>query len=345
MDDLDRALAILIRNQIPLSWHPYEELAKLSGSDEAQVLIRLNRLQRAGLFFQIRALWNPSCFEYKTIQAAMKFPDSGLVDFAAKTLSEHPAIYYLERRPGEMALWFKMAVPVSEQLNSHIDILQRICGGQRTLVLPVRKNYKTREEEDLTLGGQSSGAVTERRRQRPRQLLSDEEARCIRILQKEIPIIDEPFKQFASQAGLKGERFLQVLLSLQKRNFLKKIAAVCKKKSQADESACFKVLWSIPDERVDGAAQAIVRFGKIIECQKKPVYPDWPYSLYADIQANDMDACQEVVQAIESVIGPWQKEIIAKGKVLKNTEIKYLNEDLQNWLRLNEAVYTTSATV
>ena len=333
MDDIDRQLLTLLQKDIPLVTRPFEAVGKKLGLDGADAILKIQRLKTEKVIRQISAIFDTKSLGYKSTLVAMKFPDDRL-DQGAAVINRHPGVSHNYRRSHDFNLWFTVAVPPSDSLEEHIQRLHEMSGAEKTLILPTLKLFKIGVKLDLT-GKESKQEnadeiYDERRRRKAAPDLTPLEIEVIRVLQEDFPLTDEPYQVLARQAGMTENQLFETVRSFITRGYLRRFAAILHHR-QAGFAANAMVVWQIPEEKQDEIGAKMALFREVSHCYKRPVYPEFQYSLYTMIHAPKVADCERVADRIEEKIGKWPRFSLLSTKEYKKIRLKYFTKELDEW--------------
>ena len=89
------------------------------------------------------------------------------------------------------------------------------------------------------------------------------------------------------------------------------------------------------EKRVEGdwkrVGEQMARFREVSHCYRRPVYPSWPYPLFAMVHAKTHSACLDVVRRIEEVVGQFPHKNLFSTKEYKKTRVRYFTPELDDW--------------
>ena len=141
-DTTEAALLNQIQSTIPVVEHPFAELARKVGTNEDQVIQRLQSLKSDGIIRQISAIFDTRSLGYESSLVAARV-DPSRVDEAAAIISRHPGVSHNYLRNHSFNLWYTIAVsPLSGLvLEKTVDILHRESGADSTRLLPTLRLY------------------------------------------------------------------------------------------------------------------------------------------------------------------------------------------------------------
>ncbi len=333
MDDIDRQLLTYLQKEIPAATSPFEKIGSKIGIDSAEVLLRINRLKEEKIIRQISAIFDTKSLGYKSTLVAMRFPEEKL-DEAASVINEHPGVSHNYKRSHDFNLWFTIAVPPTDSLEEHIQRLHELSGADKTLILPTLKLFKIGVKLDLT--GKESKEESldeiydERRRRKIAPDLTEKDVDAIRVLQEDLPLVDEPYQRIASELGTSESHLFEMIQSFTQRGYLRRVAAILHHR-RAGFAANAMVVWQIPEEKQDQAGSQMALFREVSHCYKRPVYPEFPYALYTMIHAPKISDCDAIADRIEEKVGKWPRYSLLSTKEYKKIRLKYFTKELDEW--------------
>ncbi|MDD5217023.1 MAG: hypothetical protein PHS88_02855 [Candidatus Omnitrophica bacterium] len=333
MDDIDRRLLSLLEQGIPIQLQPYDALAKKIGMDVADLLLRISTMKADGVIRQISGIFDTRRLGYQFALGAMSLP-AEIVEYGENIIFDHPGVGFVCRRPHEFNVWFSLYVPPMTLAEDHMHRLHRLSGSHRTLLLPAIRCFKS--------GATACAAdeVWENEREHEtddrvpsRVILPDltpTDIECIRVLQEDLPLVDEPFQKLAEGLKLGEVAFLQLLRGLVQRGYLRRMAAVVPfRRARAVSGAT--IAWQVPQERRQEVGKGIASNPEVCGCCQRATYPDFPYSIYAVVRSGERDECEALAREIGSKVGFWPHVILTNLSERKKGRLKYFDEGLDAW--------------
>lgn len=346
MDEKDRLLLAYLQNGLPLVPSPFDIWASKLGIDRADLLVRIQRLKREGIFGGIKAVWDPRAFHYQSAWVAFRIgAERQASDEAAlKALWEHPGVIYGCEREHEFNIWFFIATPEDHDLELHVRCLEKIVGAERALFLPVRKVLKGADPVTLLDAGMSLSvleASREKRKQVSFGVLTPEEIGMIRQLQRPFPLTDEPYQRIAMDLGISEAQALERMRSLVHKKCLKWIGSFLKPLPEF-QGISKLVVWQIPEEKLERIGPDIAAFREITYADRKPSYPEFPYSLYTVIRTAHEMELEIVTRRLEDRIGKWPHRAFVTLREFKKEPMNYFPKELDLWWRSSRHMAETA---
>lgn len=330
MDEKDRFLLTCLYQGIPLVHHPFHAIAVRVGLDDAEVLLRVQRLKQEGILSEIKGIWNPRVFQYQSAWVAMKF-DAEMLREQAEIVHRHPGVIYSCEREHELNFWFFIAVPAEHDLETHVRCLEKFSTPRKTFFLPVRKVFKGTDllhVMDPGLFGEMKEHFEKRETARSSSF-SELEIELIRKLQEAFPVTDEPFRKIAKEIQSSEAQVLELVKTLAGKNCLKRIGSFLQPTSATKAKTL--LAWHVSEEKLERIQDVIAGIPEILYSDRRPAYPGFPYSLYTMIQAAHQPEVEGIVRRIEGRIGKWPWDVLVTKQELKKTPFKYFPQELDQW--------------
>lgn len=157
-----------------------------------------------------------------------------------------------------------------------------------------------------------------------------EEQAVVRALQKDLPLVSEPYKVLAEELGMSEEHLMAHIESLMAKKALKRISIALR-----HNNVGYKVnkmgVWRVPEEKIDEIGQMLVANQAVTHCYKRDPHHDFPYNLYTMLHARSEEEFELILAGlkkdIESLAGEGVSfSMLTSLKELKKTGMKYFIE-------------------
>ncbi|HWH15430.1 MAG TPA: AsnC family transcriptional regulator [Miltoncostaeaceae bacterium] len=336
-DDADRELLNALQAGLALTRRPYAEVGARVAMSEDEVLRRIGVLRDAGIVRQISAIFDTRALGYSSSLVAAAYPDDRLFD-AAAVVGGHPGVSHNYRRTHAFNLWFTVAVEPDARLGLQetVDILAERTGALSMRLLPTLKLYKINVQLDMT-GTKAMDEREEQPKPPPRRgdgvLPTEDDRRFICILQRDLPAEPAPFDTWAAEAGLDPDELLARASVFQERAYMRRFAAVLNHR-RAGFGANGMAVWDVPEEQLEEIGPRMAAFRAVSHCYRRPVYPDWPYSVFTMVHARSKDACEEAIAAIAEETGitdPDRRAVLYSTYEFKKIRLVYYTPEYRRW--------------
>jgi DNA-binding Lrp family transcriptional regulator len=336
LTELDRELLNAVQWDFPLDRRPYAVLADRLGVSEPEVRERIAHVKGAGVLRQLSAIFDTRALGYGSSLVAAKIAPER-IDAAAAVMSAHPGVSHNYKRNHSFNLWYTIAVPPGDSLEDHVDALHRDSGAIVTRVLPTLKLYKIGVKLDMT-GKTAADARAEvlaheqpeRRPEMPAPDLSELEVDTIRVVQEDLPLVERPFAAQAEVIGCTEDDVLDALASFKERNLMRRFAAVMNHRSAGYKANAMGV-WAVPEAELDDVGPRMAGFARVSHCYRRPVYEDWPYSVFTMVHGMNARECEDTIAAIRDETGIDEYALLWSVKEYKKTRVRYFTPEWDEW--------------
>jgi DNA-binding Lrp family transcriptional regulator len=382
MDEKDRLLLTYLQNGLSLTLRPFDVLSAKIDTDSAELLVRIQRLKKEGIFTGIKAILNPHAFHYQSAWVAVKVGSehqasaqavpkdgpcaqlsSGVLESCAEVFGRHPGVVYGCEREHEFNLWFFIAAPSGCDLELHVRCLEKLAGVQRTLFLPVRKVFKG---ADL-LSSLDAGTFPAMDEHFERRHVLGSPNLTVKVGQEhqalaEASLKDGPsaeevemIRQLQEPFPLTDEPYRKIAadLRISEDQALERIKALAKKghlkrigsflKPEAFlSSAKALVVWRIPEEKLERIGSEIAGFSEVLYADRRPIFTEFPYSLYTMVRTNTSAELEVLARRVQDRIGKWPYRALMTTRELTKKPMKYFPKELDGWWHENCHVAETA---
>jgi len=326
MDNLDKEILNEIQWTFPLIPKPYSEMAKKFGLSDQEMMQRLCVLKDAGIIRQISAIFDTRRLGYKSALVAMAIEPEKL-DYVANQVNRHPGVSHNYERNHEYNLWFTLAVPPGSDLKTEIDKFSKLPGIKKTRLLPTIKLFKIGVKLEMVDEKKSDIKPSEEKKKitETKFIATEEEKNYIRELQKDLEIIERPFLKSAQKLGITEEQLLEKVKQYEEIGVMRRFAAILRHR-EVGFTANGMIVWKVPDERIEEVGEKLGAFPQISHCYQRPVYPDWPYSVFSMVHCKSIADAEEMAKQIQKQVDVNDYKILFSSREFKKTRVEYFVE-------------------
>jgi siroheme decarboxylase len=333
LNDLDVRLLTSVQEQIPLVARPFAAIARELDVTEQEVLERLTALHSGARapVRQIGAIFDSKALGYQSTLVAAKIPEDQLPR-AMAAINAHPGVSHNYRRDHAFNLWFTLAVPPDSKLGlaATASILHCRAGATATRLMPTLKLYKIGVKLDLGAGRTESVRAAVAGGELFAAPLTEGDKRLIRVLQRDLPIVENPFDGWAEEAGVSVEELLESARQFIAAGTMRRFSAVLRHRELGFDANAMGV-WVVPPERQDAFGATAAGFSKVSHCYLRPSYADWPYTIFTMIHAQDRAGAAKMLSAIASATGISEYAALYSTEEYKKVRVKYFTGDVEAW--------------
>ncbi len=326
MDNLDKEILNEIQWTFPLTPKPYMEMAKKFGLSDQDMMQRLRVLKDAGIIRQISAIFDTRKLGYKSALVAMAI-ESEKLDYVANQVNRHPGVSHNYERNHEYNLWFTLAVPPGADLKTEIDKFSKLPGIKKTRLLPTIKLFKIGVKLEMVEEKKSDVKPSEEKKKitETKFIATEEEKNYIRELQKDLEIIERPFLKSSQKLGITEEQLLEKVKKYEEIGVMRRFAAILRHR-EVGFTANGMIVWKVPDERIEEVGEKLGAFPQISHCYQRPVYPDWPYSVFSMVHCKSIADAEEMAKQIQKQVEVNDYKILFSSREFKKTRVEYFVE-------------------
>jgi DNA-binding Lrp family transcriptional regulator len=289
------------------------------------VMRRIRRLRELGIVRQISPIFDTRKLGYKSSLVAVR-ADPERLEEAAAIINTHPGVSHNYRRDHYFNMWFTIAVPPEQDLETEVKRLTDRAGVIKVRLLPTLKMYKIAVklnlEADETKLGKETSTYTKAQEVRP---LTERDKHLIRATQDDMPLVEEPFNLMAERAGISEDELVAWLEEMQSLNYLRRIAAILRHQ-KAGFTDNGMITWKVPEDKVDEAGRIAASYSTVSHCYRRPIYPDWPYNLFSMVHARSRENAEEIGRQIAEELRPlgvMEYAILFSTKEFKKDRVRY----------------------
>lgn len=160
-------------------------------------------------------------------------------------------------------------------------------------------------------------------------MLKEIEKKVIALIQGDIPVTSNPYKEMAQSAGISEEEMISILQDFDSKGIIRRYGATLRHQ-KSGFTANAMVAWKVPEERTDEVGQKMAEFVEVSHCYRRNPAPDWPYNIYTMIHAKSEDSCYEIAQKISAAISVETYTLLFSKRELKKTSMKYFSSQNKN---------------
>jgi len=326
---MEKEFLTRIQKGFPIAERPFAELAAELGSGEAELLALYRRLKDEKVIRQTSAIFDTKSLGYRSSLVAFRVAD---IEKAAEIVNEHPGVSHNYLRNHDFNLWFTLAVPPDSQLGLQgtIDRLRHRAGAEEAITLPTLKMFKISVKLDTT-GKQSKKEKVHRREFKPLKMKARHYA-VIRELQKDIPIVSEPFRETVQRLNMSYDELFDLAEQLKEAGVMRRFATILNHR-KAGFTANAMSVWNVPEERGEELGKKIAEFRAVSHCYLRPKYPNWPYNLFAMVHATSQEACDDVIEEIARETGLTEYGKLYSTREFKKKRLVYFDPAFEAWER------------
>ena len=340
-DLLDKRMLNLLQSKFPMTNRPYLVMGEELGTTEHDLMDRIAYQKRKNVVRTISAIFDTRRLGYKTTLVAFRLP-AGKLEKGAHLINKHPGVSHNYARNGHFNLWFTLAVPPYEELNSVIERLAEETGAESARIMPTIRFFKIGVNFDMVKnegaayeyfspdGYGRTGSAQEKKPEispdwNKAVAITNRDIEIIRELQEDLPIEPRPFDAMAERLGMTTEELFAWTGQAQERQIMRRFSAVLYHRKAGFRSNAMAV-WKVPEGRADEVGLKMAESPWVTHCYQRPTFPDWQYTHFTMLHATSQEQCEEVAVEISKVTGINDYAMLYSTREYKKTRVRYFVE-------------------
>ncbi len=156
--------------------------------------------------------------------------------------------------------------------------------------------------------------------------MTESEKEIARFIQDDMPLVTRPLKELSGKLKLSEKEIVILMKNWHNTGLLRRLGVFIRH-GKAGFKANGMSVWIVPEDQIVSVGQLMTTFPQVGHCYQRPIFPDWPYNIFAMIHERSRDAVMQVAQKISSATGIKQYDILFTEKEFKKNSMKYfINE-------------------
>ncbi|MBP9116207.1 MAG: Lrp/AsnC family transcriptional regulator [Acidimicrobiia bacterium] len=344
-----KELLNIVQWSFPVCERPFEAIGEKMGISEETVIEELRTVKEANILRQLSAIFDTRALGYQSALIAAKY-DEDQIEQAAKIINEHPGVSHNYKRNNAYNLWYTIAVPPSENIESHVALLHNATKSKTTRQLPTLKLYKIGVKLDMTgeTKPDSKSEVLAHEKPERKSVMdvpsfSEKELAIIRELQEDLPLVPRPFAAMAFEAQCGEEEILNAIEEFKEKKYMRRFAAVMNHRHAGYKANAMGV-WAVPEGDCEEVGPQMAGFSQVSHCYKRPTYSDWPYTIFTMVHGKNAGECEQTIEAIANETGIKEYELLWSIKEYKKVRVRYFTPEWDAYIaKYNEELTNVQA--
>lgn len=151
--------------------------------------------------------------------------------------------------------------------------------------------------------------------------------KIISLMQNDLPVVAEPYREIAGQLGIPEEELLRRLNQYFAQGQIRKVGAVLRHR-EVGFSANALCAWQVPEECLEEVGRQAAASSYISHCYSREQGMDWPYNFYTMVHAHSQEECRTMVETFAAENGLDAYVMLFSTKEWKKTSMRYFQEEL-----------------
>ncbi len=326
---MENELLFEMQNAFPMIERPFKAVAEKLNTTEEEVLSLVQKLKDDKIIRQTSAIFDTKRLGYKSSLVAFKV-DEDKIDQAAEIINAHPGVSHNYLRNHDYNIWFTMAVAPDSKLGLEktIEILKERTGAEDAITLPTLKMFKISVKMDTT--GKRAKKEKLKKLAHKEIELTPQHIAVIKELQKDISVVEEPFKEATDKLGLTYDEFFTLANELKESGVMRRFATILNHR-KAGFGANAMSVWAVPEEKGEEIGREMAEFSAVSHCYLRPSYPNWPYNLFAMVHAKTQEECDTLIEEMAKESGLTEYGKLYSTVEFKKQRLVYFDNAFEAW--------------
>ena len=321
IDPIDAKLLDILQTNFPITSRPFAAIARRLDITAEDVIKRIKRLKSERIIRQISAIFDSRALGYSSTLVAFKVEPQSL-DCVAEPVSSHSGVSHCYSRDNDYNLWFTITVGPDKDIAAEVEALAGDKSVLSYILLPSIRLFKIGVFFSMSDASPEPRIPVTRKAEPNITSLSEAQIAAVRALQKDIPIVDSPFAELASQANMAESALLEYADQFLKSGTMRRFAAVLRHQ-KAGYNANAMVCWRVEDEQITRIGEIMAEHDAVSHCYQRPATSDWPYPLYTMIHGRTEDEISRIISDLCASSGAQDYKILRTVKEYKKSRVVY----------------------
>ena len=322
-------ILLRIQKNFPMVAKPFEVIGNELNISEEEVINILQNEKDGNVIRQTSAIFDTKRLGYKSSLVAFEI-DEDKIDEAVKILNSHPGISHNYERNHSFNIWFTIAIAPNSTLGleQSVEILAKLTKANDYIILPTLKLFKIAVKLDTT--------NKEKKKEKVRQKiyknldLTPYHYEIIKLLQKDIKFISEPFKHVIDALNITYDELFAVMQEFIEAGVMRRFASILNHR-RAGFNANAMVVWDINEVNAMEIGTEAASFSAVSHCYLRPKYENWKYNLFTMIHGKTPEDTQSVIDSIAKTIDYKSNMALYSSREFKKTRIEYFSDKFDEW--------------
>jgi DNA-binding Lrp family transcriptional regulator len=305
LSEEEKALLTIVQASLPLEPRPFRALGERVGIEEQAAIDLLSRLKASRTVRKIGPVFEPAALGLATELGAAEVAPEHL-DAVGKAVAAWPEVTHCYVREHRINLWYA-GVAASEawfaEAGERIRAMEGVTGIWQ---LPMLRRFKIRVQFDLGGSRVSAPPLRGGGRLKPAPPTANDTA-LIALLQRDLPLVPEPFAALAKGSRWSAEEVLTALRQWAADGRIRRYGALVSHR-RLGFTANAMVVASVPAERIEEVGELLASSPSVSHCYERPPFAGFPYNLYAMVHGRSREECLDTATALmcEAAVDSWQ---------------------------------------
>lgn len=323
IDESDAKLLDILQGDFPVTSRPFDVIAERLACSPAEVISRISRLTNTGVIRQISAIFDSAALGYQSALVALRVDDVCL-DAVAERIAAHRGVSHCYSRDSDYNLWFTITVGPGADLDGEVGSLITLDGVRSAMVLPALRVYKIGVFLRMGEAASHDNAARVCRASAHAIELDSDDIEAVKVLQRDLPLVETPFAELASAAGMSEDDLLDRAERFLEMGVMRRFGAVLRH-GEAGYRSNAMVCWRVERKNLDEIGRKMAENPAVSHCYERPSYPDWPYTLYTMIHCRTDAQLRQTIESLAHLCAISEYVVLKTVREYKKSRVSYFD--------------------
>ncbi len=333
-----------IQKSVPLCEEPFTKLASLHKTTNKEIIDFLTYLKKEKCIRNIAGIFNNHTLGYHSSLVAFKILPEYLQS-ATELINSHPGVSHNYLRDHAFNLWFTLTVDSREVLRKTVEYFKEHTHALDSLILESEKTYKigvqlsmTEKKREIPKENTTVSAASSIQNKVTNMAITEEVKTVVRILQEDLPLVENPFLKLCQKYNsFSEERLITLGKELLEQNILRRYAAIVGHRKIGYTYNAMVVWKPVNEAELSKAVHLAQAYTNISHIYKRTVYKDtWEYPLYTMIHATDQSDFNAIISSIYENAKIEEYTILPTLEEFKKKRTKLFSPHFDQWYEEHE---------
>jgi len=156
-------------------------------------------------------------------------------------------------------------------------------------------------------------------------VLSPLDKKIIRIIQEDLPLVIEPYKEIARELRITEDELINKIKEFSEKGIIRRFGTILNHRNVGFKANAM-VVWKVPNDRIKDVSKIMILFPQVSHCYERPTFEGWPYNIFTMVHEETRHGCEKVVKEIANAINVNEYEMLYSTDELKKISMKYFIE-------------------
>jgi siroheme decarboxylase len=151
-------------------------------------------------------------------------------------------------------------------------------------------------------------------------MLTDKEKKVAAYIQKDIPLVENPFAQAASELEIPEQEIIAITQDLMKKGIIRKFGAILRHQ-KAGYTRNLMVVWAVPEDRCDETGTLLSAFPQVTHCYRRTPAFEGKYNIFTMVHLQSEN--DTIIDTLSRAAGIDDYKALSSEEEYKKSSMEY----------------------